>query len=57
MFHTDPTMRPKINEVITHLENIARKNSVKFLDNLVFLKKTEAILHSGAFTNSQASNK
>ena len=57
MFNTDPTMRPKINEVVTHLENMARKNSVKFLDNLVFLKKTEAILHSGAFTNSQASNK
>ena len=57
MFNTDPSVRPNINEIVTHLENIARKNSVKFLENLVFLKKTEAIMQSGSFTNSQASSK
>ena len=56
MFDTDPSLRPNINEVMNQLENIARKNSKKISDNLVFLKKTESILHNG-LNISQASNK
>ena len=56
MFNTDPSLRPNINEVMNQLENIARKNSIKFMENLVFLKKTEFILHNG-LNNSQASNR
>ena len=56
MFNTDPSLRPNIYEVMNQLENIARKNSIKFMENLVFLKKTEFILHNG-LNNSQASNR
>jgi cyclin G-associated kinase len=56
MFNTDPSLRPSINEVMSEVESIARKNALKFMENLTFLKKTELILHNG-LNSSQASNK
>ena len=46
MFNIDPKERPDINQIIFHLENIAQTKSFKFVDNLTFLKRTEALMHA-----------
>lgn len=45
MLQTDPNQRPNINEVLFHLENIAKTKSVSFEADLNFLKRTESLLH------------
>ena len=51
MLQTDPSVRPNINEVMFHLENIAQTRSVELASNLNFLKKTDALLHHTASLN------
>ena len=46
MFHTDPSVRPNINELMFHLENICQTRSIHLVENLTFLKKTESLLHA-----------
>ena len=46
MFHTDPSVRPNINELMFHLENICQTRSIHLVENLTFLKKTESLLHT-----------
>ena len=48
MLQTDPSVRPNINEVMFHLENIAQTRSVDLASNLSFLKKTDSLLHHTA---------
>jgi cyclin G-associated kinase len=50
MFNTDPSVRPNINELMFHLENICQTRSIHLVENLTFLKKTELLLHQ----NNQA---
>ena len=45
MFNTDPSVRPNINELMFHLENICQTRSIHLIENLTFLKKTESLLH------------
>ena len=45
MFNTDPSVRPNINELMFHLENICQTRSIHLVENLTFLKKTESLLH------------
>jgi len=46
MFNTDPSVRPNINELMFHLENICQTRSIHLVENLTFLKKTESLLHT-----------
>jgi cyclin G-associated kinase len=44
--NTDPAQRPNVNEVMFHLENIAKSRAVELSESLVFLKRTEQMMHS-----------
>ena len=55
MFNTDPSVRPNINELMFHLENICQTRSIHLVENLAFLKKTESILHQNNQTAAATS--
>ena len=46
MLNTDPNHRPNINEILFHLENICQSKSIILTNNLNFLTRTEALLHT-----------
>jgi cyclin G-associated kinase len=52
--NTDPAQRPNINEIMAHLENMAKSKSVELSESLVFLKRTEQMMHT-VFTAPVAS--
>ena len=57
VLNTDPSQRPSIDGVMSYLENIANKRSIRFMESLTFLKKTESLLHNGSSQASGISSK
>ena len=54
LLNTDPGVRPNINELMFHLENIAQTRSLDLGENLRFLKKTELLLQNGGAVSAGA---
>ena len=56
MFNTDPSLRPNINELMFHLENISQTRSINLSENLTFLKITESLLHNNGLQGNISNN-
>lgn len=56
MLNTDPSQRPNVNEVLFHLENIAKTRSVELSESLSFLKRTEQLIHQNFGINATSNN-
>ncbi len=52
--NTDPSQRPNVNEILYHLENMAKSKGIELRESLTFLKKTEQLIHNQFGINSNS---